>query len=243
PDLERNESAEIYVARGLDKDLALRVADELMASDASGAHARDELGISEVVTARPLQTALTSAATFSTGALMPSASVAVAPRASLVPIEIAATLSFLISLGALGAWAGGAQPVRSVLRVTFWGALAMAATAGIGRSKNCMTNLAQADTLKVWDAPSRLFHWSLVSAISAAFLSSEDDSPIASWHMVAGWCAAVSSAFRLVWGSVGGEHARFARFIKPTAIGSHVRESFAGRPERSVGHNPLGAIA
>ena len=133
PDLERNELAEIYVARGLDKDLALRVADQLMASDALGAHARDELGISEVVTARPLQAALTSAATFSTGALMPLALVAVAPRASLVPIEIAATLLFLILLGTLGAWAGGAQPVRSVLRVTFWGALAMAATAGIGR--------------------------------------------------------------------------------------------------------------
>jgi cytochrome b len=97
-----------------------------------------------------------------------------------------------------------------------------------------MTNLAQADTLKVWDAPLRLFHWLLVLAILAAFLSSEDDSPIASWHMVAGWCAAVLLAFRLVWGLVGGEHARFARFIKPTAIGSHVRELFAGRPEQSA---------
>lgn len=133
PESERQELAGIYVARGLDKDLALRVADGLMANDALGAHARDELGISEIVTARPFQAALTSAATFSTGALMPLALVAVAPRGSLVPIEIVATLLFLVLLGALGAWAGGARPLRSILRVTFWGALAMAATAGIGR--------------------------------------------------------------------------------------------------------------
>lgn len=98
-------------------------------------------------------------------------------------------------------------------------------------------------TFKVWDAPLRLFHWLLVLAIAVAFLSSEDDSPIASWHMVAGWSAAVLLAFRLVWGLVGGEHARFAHFIRPSAIGAHLRELLAGHPERSVGHNPLGALA
>ncbi len=133
PDFERKELADIYIARGLDADLAQRVADQLMTNDALGAHARDELGISEVVSARPLQAALTSAITFSAGALMPLILVSVAPQAGLVPIEVAATLLFLAILGALGAWAGGAPPARSVLRVTFWGALALAATAGIGR--------------------------------------------------------------------------------------------------------------
>jgi cytochrome b len=99
------------------------------------------------------------------------------------------------------------------------------------------------DSIKVWDAPLRLFHWLLVVAITVAFLSSEGDSPIAPWHMVAGWCAAVLLAFRLVWGLVGGEHARFANFVRPSAIGSHLRDLLAARPERSVGHNPLGAIA
>ncbi len=133
PDLERKELADIYVARGLDENLAKQVANQLMAKDALGTHAHDELGISEVVTARPLQAALTSAATFSAGALMPLVLVAVAPRNTLIPVEIAATLLFLVVLGTLGAWAGGARPMQSILRVTFWGALAMAATAGIGR--------------------------------------------------------------------------------------------------------------
>lgn len=133
PDLERKELAAIYKARGLDEDLAQRVADQLMANDALGAHARDELGISEVVTARPIQAALTSAATFSAGALLPLLLVAAVPRASLVVVEAGATLLFLAILGALGAWAGGAPFTRSVVRVTLWGALAMAATAMIGR--------------------------------------------------------------------------------------------------------------
>lgn len=133
PDFEREELTNIYVARGLDEELARRVADQLMAKDALGTHARDELGISEVVTARPLQAALTSAATFSAGALMPLALVIALPQRNLVPVEIAATLLFLALLGALGAWASGARPMRPILRVTFWGALAMAATAGIGR--------------------------------------------------------------------------------------------------------------
>ena len=133
PVLEHQELADIYVKRGLNEELARQVADELMAKDALAAHARDELGISEVVTARPIQAALTSAATFSTGALMPLMLVAVVPHDSLVAIEVAATLLFLALLGALGAWAGGARPMKSILRVTFWGALALAATAGIGR--------------------------------------------------------------------------------------------------------------
>lgn len=133
PDAERDELTGIYVARGLDETLARQVADQLMANDALGAHARDELGISEVVTARPLQAALASALTFSLGALLPLLLVAVAPMSSLLPIEVVATLLFLAMLGALGAWAGGAPPMRSILRVTFWGALALAATAGIGK--------------------------------------------------------------------------------------------------------------
>ncbi|HWK67525.1 MAG TPA: VIT family protein [Xanthobacteraceae bacterium] len=133
PDAEREELTGIYVARGLDETLARQVADQLMANDALGAHARDELGISEVVTARPLQAALASALTFSLGALLPLLLVTVAPMSSLLPVEVVATLLFLAMLGALGAWAGGAPPMRSILRVTFWGALALAATAGIGK--------------------------------------------------------------------------------------------------------------
>lgn len=106
-----------------------------------------------------------------------------------------------------------------------------------------MTSFDQTGTLKVWDAPLRLFHWLLVVAITVAFLSSESDSPIAAWHMVAGWCAAVLLAFRLVWGLIGGEHARFAHFIRPSAIAAHVRGLLAARPERTAGHNPLGGVA
>ncbi|ABQ70062.1 MULTISPECIES: cytochrome b/b6 domain-containing protein [Sphingomonadales] len=106
-----------------------------------------------------------------------------------------------------------------------------------------MAHSDRAETFKVWDAPLRLFHWLLVAAITIAFLSSESDSPIAAWHMVAGWSAAVLIAFRLIWGLVGGEHARFVDFIRPSAIAGHIRELLAGRPERAIGHNPLGAIA
>jgi VIT1/CCC1 family predicted Fe2+/Mn2+ transporter len=133
PAHEREELANIYVARGLDPALALEVADQLMAKDALGAHARDELGISELSTARPLQAALTSAATFAGGAALPLAAVAVASRQSLLPMVIAVSLLCLVVLGALGAKAGGASLTRSVIRVVFWGALAMALTAGIGR--------------------------------------------------------------------------------------------------------------
>jgi VIT1/CCC1 family predicted Fe2+/Mn2+ transporter len=133
PAFELDELAEIYVKRGVDKPLAVQVAQQLMRKDALGAHARDELGISEVTTARPVQAALASAASFSIRAAMPLLMVVVSPAASLVPIVSAASLVFLAFLGAIGAKAGGANILRATARVTFWGALAMALTAGIGR--------------------------------------------------------------------------------------------------------------
>ncbi|RUW61115.1 VIT family protein [Mesorhizobium sp. M7A.F.Ca.US.008.03.1.1] len=132
PDFERLELADIYVKRGVEPTLALQVADQLMAKDALGAHARDELGISEVTTARPIQAALASAAAFSVGAAMPLAMVLVSPSAWLAATVSVASLLFLAVLGAIGAKAGGADVMRATLRVTFWGALAMALTAGIG---------------------------------------------------------------------------------------------------------------
>jgi len=132
PDFERAELAQIYVDRGLSPDLAAQVADQLMAKDALAAHARDELGISEIVTARPIQAALTSAATFAVGAALPLALVLLLPPGRLVLGVALASLVFLALLGAVGARAGGAPVLRAMLRVTFWGALAMAATAAIG---------------------------------------------------------------------------------------------------------------
>jgi VIT1/CCC1 family predicted Fe2+/Mn2+ transporter len=131
-DFEREELAQIYVKRGVDHDLAVRVADQLMAKDALGAHARDELGISEITTARPVQAAFTSAATFAIGAAMPLLMVLISPVSYLIPAVTAASLAFLALLGAIGAQAGGADILRATARVTFWGALAMALTAGIG---------------------------------------------------------------------------------------------------------------
>jgi len=132
PDFERQELADIYVKRGVEPKLALQVADQLMAKDALGAHARDELGISEVTTARPIQAALTSAAAFSVGAAMPLAMVLASPAAWLAATVSVTSLLFLAVLGAIGAKAGGANVLRATVRVTFWGALAMALTAGIG---------------------------------------------------------------------------------------------------------------
>ena len=132
PDLETEELAQIYVERGLSPDLAAQVAVQLMAKDALGAHARDELGISEVTTARPIQAALTSAATFAVGASLPLALVLLLPPGRLVLGVALASLLFLALLGAVGARAGGAPVLRATLRVTFWGALAMALTAAIG---------------------------------------------------------------------------------------------------------------
>jgi VIT1/CCC1 family predicted Fe2+/Mn2+ transporter len=129
---EHRELAAIYVKRGLDADLAKKVAEQLMAKDALGAHARDELGISEVTTARPIQAGLTSAATFAAGAALPLLMVIVSPAAVLVPLVSIAALAFLALLGAIGARAGGANLFRATARVTFWGALALALTAGIG---------------------------------------------------------------------------------------------------------------
>jgi VIT1/CCC1 family predicted Fe2+/Mn2+ transporter len=132
-EFEQEELAEVYVKRGVEKTLALEVARQLMAKDALAAHARDELGISEITTARPVQAALTSAATFSVGAAMPLLMVVVSPAGALIPIVSAASLGFLALLGAIGAKAGGANVLRATARVTFWGALAMALTAGIGK--------------------------------------------------------------------------------------------------------------
>ena len=132
PEFERQELARLYIDRGVEAGLALQVAGQLMAKDALGAHARDELGISEVTTARPIQAALTSAATFAVGAAMPLAMVLLMPRSFLVAGVSIASLVFLALLGAVGARAGGANIARATLRVTFWGAIAMALTAGIG---------------------------------------------------------------------------------------------------------------
>ncbi len=133
PEHELDELAEIYVQRGLDQGLARQVASQLMAKDALGAHTRDELGISEHSTARPVQAAVTSAASFSIGAAMPLLMVVVSPASVLILIVSAASLAFLAFLGAIGARAGGANIWRATARVTFWGALAMATTAVIGK--------------------------------------------------------------------------------------------------------------
>ena len=130
---ETRELAGIYVGRGVAPDLATEVARQMMAHDALGAHARDELGISEITTARPIQAAMTSAITFSAGAALPLVVAAFAPLDTLAIWVAASALLGLAVLGALGARAGGAPIGRSVLRVVFWGALAMAITAGVGR--------------------------------------------------------------------------------------------------------------
>ncbi|MCZ8158478.1 MAG: VIT family protein [Rhizobiaceae bacterium] len=132
PDLEREELAQLYAKRGVDIDLARKVAEQLMRKDALEAHAREELGISEITTARPIVAALTSALTFAVGAMMPLAMVWLAPADQLVWLVSAASLLFLALLGAIGAKAGGASVLKATIRVTFWGAFAMALTAGIG---------------------------------------------------------------------------------------------------------------
>jgi VIT1/CCC1 family predicted Fe2+/Mn2+ transporter len=129
---EHAELAAIYVGRGLDPHLAKQVADQLMTHDALGAHARDELGISEQLRARPIQAALTSAASFAVGAAMPLLITVVVPATLLITAVAGASLLFLALLGALAARAGGADMVKGALRVTFWGAFAMALTAGVG---------------------------------------------------------------------------------------------------------------
>ena len=128
---ELRELAAIYVGRGLDPALAKQVAEQLMAHDALGAHARDELGISETLSARPIQAALTSAASFAVGAALPLLSALPSGRA-LIPVVSATSLVFLAILGGLAARVGGAPVLAGVARVTFWGALAMGLTAGVG---------------------------------------------------------------------------------------------------------------
>src|ERR1700726_3069399 len=129
---EHKELAAIYVARGLDPSLAKQVAQQLMAHDALGAHARDELGISETLRARPIQAALASAGSFAVGAAMPLLVTAMAPVAALIVFVSGTSLLFLAVLGGLAARAGGAGVTVGAIRVTFWGALAMALTAGVG---------------------------------------------------------------------------------------------------------------
>jgi VIT1/CCC1 family predicted Fe2+/Mn2+ transporter len=129
---EREELAAIYVARGLDPLLAKQVAEQLMTRDALGAHARDELGISESLTARPVQAALASAGAFAVGAAMPLLTVLVAPESRLVPVVFGNSLIFLTALGVLAARTGGAPVIKSAVRVAFWGAIAMGLTAAVG---------------------------------------------------------------------------------------------------------------
>ncbi|MDP2097671.1 MAG: VIT family protein [Methylobacter sp.] len=132
PHHEHKELAAIYVSRGLDPMLAVQVAEQLMNHDALGAHARDELGISATGTARPVQAALTSAATFAVGAALPLLIVVWAPAADLIVRVSLASLLFLIALGLLAAYTGGSGLIKSAVRVAFWGALAMGLTAAVG---------------------------------------------------------------------------------------------------------------
>jgi vacuolar iron transporter family protein len=132
PAAEQRELAAIYLARGLEPDLAQRVAAQLMAHDALGAHARDELGFSNATSARPVQAALASAASFAIGAALPLAVTALAPAPSLIASVSVTSLAFLAVLGFVSARAGGAGVLAGAWRVTFWGALAMAITAGVG---------------------------------------------------------------------------------------------------------------
>jgi VIT1/CCC1 family predicted Fe2+/Mn2+ transporter len=133
PDAERAELTGLYVSRGLTPQLAAQVADQLTAHDALGAHAREELGLSEITRARPIQAALASAAAFAAGAALPVLLVVFVPLASLTPAVVASTMALLLVLGAVAARLGGAPRVRGALRVAFWGAIAMALTALVGR--------------------------------------------------------------------------------------------------------------
>jgi len=133
PEAERTELAEIYITRGLTRELAIQVADQLMARDALAAHARDELGIHESTQARPIQAALASASSFAVGAAPPAILAALLPTGILTPGIVGVTLVLLLALGGVAARLGGASIVRGAVRVAFWGAVAMACTAAIGR--------------------------------------------------------------------------------------------------------------
>jgi VIT1/CCC1 family predicted Fe2+/Mn2+ transporter len=132
PESERSELASIYIRRGLEPALASKVANQLMAHDALSAHARDELGISDASIARPVQAALASAGSFALGAVIPLLSVFVMPSTNVIPIVVGTSILLLALLGGIGAHAGRAPVMKAALRVTFWGALAMAITAGVG---------------------------------------------------------------------------------------------------------------
>ena len=131
-DQEKAELASIYVSRGLDSELATQVAEQLMAHDALGAHARDELGISEILTARPIQAAFSSAGTFAMGAAMPLLAVLIFPVKILIPMVSFTSILCLAALGIFSARIGGSPVLKAVMRVSFWGALAMGITAGVG---------------------------------------------------------------------------------------------------------------
>ncbi|MBI1365419.1 MAG: VIT family protein [Alphaproteobacteria bacterium] len=133
PKAELRELADIYVERGLERDLAVKVAEQLMAHDALEAHKRDELGITSIAEARPLQAAGASALSFSIGAALPVIAAALSPASSSAFVVSAASLVALAGLGALSATAGGARKRKAVVRIVFWGAIAMAATAGVGK--------------------------------------------------------------------------------------------------------------
>lgn len=132
PEAELDELTQIYVGRGVEEGLAREVSMQLMKKDALAAHARDELGISEIMAARPIQAAFSSAGSFTVGAILPLVTALICPVNILVPAVSIASLAFLALLGAIGAKAGGAHILKATTRVTFWGALAMALTAGIG---------------------------------------------------------------------------------------------------------------
>jgi vacuolar iron transporter family protein len=131
-ELERAELTAIYASRGVEPSLARQVAEQLMEHDALAAHARDELGISDLTTARPVQAAFASAGTFAIGAALPLVTALITPRSALIPVVIATSILCLAFLGGIGAHAGGAPVMRAAFRVTFWGALAMALTAVVG---------------------------------------------------------------------------------------------------------------
>ena len=133
PEAERDELAGLYIARGLSRVLAIQVADQLMAHDALGAHARDELGIHETTRARPIQAAVASATSFAVGAAPPAVLAALLPAGSLTPGVAGVTLGLLLVLGGVAARLGGAPLARGALRVAFWGAVAMGCTAAVGR--------------------------------------------------------------------------------------------------------------
>ncbi len=133
PEAERAELAGIYVARGVSRELAMQVAGQLMDHDALGAHARDELGIQELTRARPIQAAIASAASFAVGAAPPAILAALVPVGVLTPSVVGVTIGLLLVLGSVAAHLGGASLLRGAVRVAFWGAVAMACTAGVGR--------------------------------------------------------------------------------------------------------------